>query len=304
MPRCLLRVAFVPLFALALAGAAAGRPTGWVTVATPHFLLRVPARDRRLASLYAPQAEADYRMLSAALQVQAAARIPLYLYDSHLRFIKDAGFDRHDLVVGVATTSDGAMRVDASGALERPGPVLAHELVHALVFRKLRGRADAVPPWFHEGLAEALSVPFNLDREQSLDDAYESGQLPSLASLSRTFPHGDAADFAYATARSAVVWLLGRCGQAGVDHLLDSVAAGATFDGALESNCGLSVASLEAQWRASLRRAHRWDWVSMLGVGGGGFFLFAGLGLWLAWRRVRAHRRHILADDASPSWEP
>jgi hypothetical protein len=85
------------------------------------------------------------------------------------------------------------------------------------------------------------------------------------------------AEAAYALATTAVL-LLNRLGGArGLEPLLENLAGGAEFDGALRITYGMSLGQFEALWREDLRRRYGWLvlgtsmavlWVVVLAIAG------------------------------------
>jgi len=125
--------------------------------------------------------------------------------------------------------------------------VLAHELAHALLRRRV---GDRVPAWFHEGLAqwcEGRRLPVREVRE-----AVGSRPAASAEALGRAFAgrlSRPAARASYAQALSLVEYLIASRGTGAIACLLERLGAeGGTFGEALGAEAGMTEGELFAKW--------------------------------------------------------
>ncbi len=107
----------------------------------------------------------------------------------------------HILLDDVSRTPPGDLRT-----------VVAHELVHALLDQQAGDKADLVPRWFHEGLAQVLSGDTYLGaNEEQLVYRASIGGLPRFRKLREHFPDDPyRRRLAYAQSYSFVGYLLRR----------------------------------------------------------------------------------------------
>lgn len=134
---------------------------------------------------------------------------------------------------------DGKIRVPLGG-LDRLNPdaraVLVHELTHAVIHSKTRGRA---PRWLHEGLAQQAE-----GRRLS-----RAGRRHVLERLDGVDPaRWEDAGFSYPIALSLVGYVDERYGFTSVLSLLDRLADGGSVDDALGEALGESYESLCRSW--------------------------------------------------------
>lgn len=132
-----------------------------------------------------------------------------------------------------------------------------HEYVHYLLTLRTGNRA---PVWLQEGLAKLLetrwrradpeplepAVAFRLRQAILRDDLVTFAEMyPSVAML----PSAERASLAYAEVETMLGLLRERKGHAGVDVLLDRVAAGDDAEAALEAAWGASFDDFMDEWK-------------------------------------------------------
>jgi len=131
--------------------------------------------------------------------------------------------------------------------------LIPHELTHLLLYEALGSRYRRLPSWLNEGLAVVSEQVPDPDEELVLGRALQSGQLLSLESLCYSFPRqGDQARLAYAQSSSVVRFIQGNYGHAAVGRLVDSYGGGLSCGAGVRKVLGVSLDSLESQWRESL----------------------------------------------------
>ncbi len=122
---------------------------------------------------------------------------------------------------------------------------------------------DAGPQWFKEGLAQwnAYSKIWGTIGEKShvhyAYAFYSQGTLPSLTSLNSNWSDyaGSAPEkleAAYGASYLAVKYLAGRVGGMPLLQTLQRVAAGESFDSALQNATGYSVGRLDGEYKGSI----------------------------------------------------
>jgi hypothetical protein len=270
-----------------------------------HYDERLVYRIATLGSA----AEEAYARLEEKLGFSPPGRIPVYLYADGRHFREAVGAGRTEMVVGVASSADGAIRIDASELFSPADRVIGHELVHIFLFYRLGSDIQNLPLWLHEGLANIGGGMSDLAAEGTVTDAYLNGRLMPLSDLVSEFPSGEPqASLAYAQGQDAVNWLLERGGWENMREFIERLRQGEAFPVALEAIYDVTPASMESQWIATLRTRARpalWAQVGYLAI----IALWLG-GLVWGYLTVRKHRRRREREEEEepasppPAWWP
>jgi hypothetical protein len=180
------------------------------------------------------------------------------------------------------------------------GTVLRHELAHVLLRRALPGD---IPRWFDEGYAEISAGSWDVESAWQLRIAFLTGRAPPLDSLALRWPRGSAdARLAYLLSATAVEHLRRRTGDDGFALLMRNWRRDGSLDRAVRATWGMTMAQLEDEWRADVRR--RYGWLLVLGNIAIVWFAATVLVL-LAWiPRRRRNRERIAAMQAEERMLP
>lgn len=152
----------------------------------------------------------------------------------------------------------GEMRASGSA----PGGVVAHELVHELLDQFVAPHGDAIPRWFHEGLAQLIAGDTYLGaREEDLLWRFGARRMLSFGALREHFP-ADPEDLqaAYAQSYSYVAWLAHQYDLETLLEVARSVDRDVSFMGALVGSTGRTTLQLEDAWRYHLRNESGASW--------------------------------------------
>ncbi|MGQ9523932.1 MAG: peptidase MA family metallohydrolase [Armatimonadota bacterium] len=272
----------------------------WAVLETSHFAVYYRPGHEDLAKRAGGDAEAALARTAPRLWGYPSERIPVYVYHNRREFIRDTGLPGSKLVVGVAYSRRGLMRVDGSQYFASLPPVIAHELVHVLIDRRMGSRVYGVPLWLNEGLAEMLSGADRFTSRMVLNQAASTGGLLTFSSLAEQFPDGPLGELAYCQSRAFVEYLSQR-GNA-LLAALDRIAAGSSADEAFARSFGATIGDLELAWRRTLTARRGVDWFSIADTVGVALLLLAGL--YLAYKGIQRRRRRIIeeweAEEANP----
>ena len=137
---------------------------------------------------------------------------------------------------------DGKIRVPLGGLrhLHRAAKrVLTHELTHAVVHSKSRGRS---PRWLHEGLAQYSDGT-------TMDSVKQREVGERLAALEDAADWEDG-DFSYPLAHSLILWLEARRDFSHLVWVLESLGDGQSIDDALQTVYRDGYADLCRRWAA------------------------------------------------------
>jgi hypothetical protein len=159
--------------------------------------------------------------------------------------------------VGVAYPARGLiiLSVVAPGTWLPPDleNVFAHELSHVALYRAVDGQA--LPLWFMEGMAVYQAREQNVERIRTLWEASVAGGVLPLSELSGHFPSAThEVNLAYAQSADLVNHLLRDPeDREQLGELLARVRGGKPFELALLGAYRFDLATLERDWRHSLR---------------------------------------------------
>lgn len=233
----------------------------WRYIETPHVQVFYHQSQEQLPSISAAWIEDDYRSLSRKFGFTHRKRVPLLLFGSPNQFeqtnvILD-NFDA-DQVGGFTEMLKTRVVVPFSGSWAEHRHVLHHELVHAFEFgilydqiggSLLRSANLQLPLWFAEGLAEYLSVGWDVESDMFLMDRAVYGQL--------AFPDGPYADYmVYKGGQSFLYFLAAGRGDKAFDRFLRGFRDTKSPGGALEETFDESQEDLAAEWVRELKRIY------------------------------------------------
>ena len=135
--------------------------------------------------------------------------------------------------------------------------VLQHEWAHLGLHQHLPGLR--IPQWFDEGYAEWASGGWSAEEGWHLRVAFALGRAPPLDSLALGWPRDRAsADLAYLLSATAVEYLISESGERGLRLFLDRWRSDGSFEGAMRSTYGLTLAQFEEDWRGYVRKRYGW----------------------------------------------
>ncbi len=250
----MLRSIFGILFLLLIGSAAAARPdsVNWRVTRTDHFIIYYAKRSASVAPETALSAEKWYGRLSRKLGFAPGGVTPVYLYPDRVSFSRDTGYGRADSVVGLAQAH--VIRVDASGAFADAEQVLAHEMVHVFIARRLYGNTGRLPLWLHEGLAQYLAEDWDGADQELLQEAASTGGILPLERIAVGFPEDERGRaVAYAQSYSIVRYIAERYTPAALRDLISETKRGMRFETACLYSLGTEPADLERDWRQHIR---------------------------------------------------
>ncbi|MCL5103514.1 MAG: peptidase MA family metallohydrolase [Armatimonadetes bacterium] len=227
------------------------------TLRTTYFTIRFDADDPYLARLIADAARNEMIRVSKDLGYRPEPGRPFQLnvYRSHYEFLRGQKLQGSKFTVGIAMSGNQAISIDASGTLVLPETALAHEITHAVIFRMLGPKVNALPLWLNEGLAKYESDDFTRADGTTVANAAAEGSLIRLALLEDNFPE-DRTDLAYAESALAVKYLVRKHGKSAPKVLMRELARTGSFDEAMKKATGRAGDVFAGEWYASATREY------------------------------------------------
>jgi predicted Zn-dependent protease len=236
----------------------------YVTVETPHYLLRYDAKtDGLLAEWLADYLEEVHAELHRQFGFEPPGKVLIEVFNSHEMFSgRTVGLpDLH--TIGACTGRVVAMASPKAKGLAKPfnwGRVMRHELTHIF---NLAQTDFQCPHWLTEGLAvQNENMKRSPQWTQILRDRYDSDTLLTLDTILLGFvrPKGpEEWTLAYAQSQLYVEYLVQAHGQEAVGKLLDEFKASKDTAAALKAACNVDKATFEKGYKAhvaaTLRKA-------------------------------------------------
>jgi Tol biopolymer transport system component len=245
---------------------------------TDHFDVYFYPEERENAERVGRMAERWNTRLSEIFNHDLHGRQPIVLYASN------PDFHQTNVVAGIGEGTGGVTEglkrrvvLPLAGTLRETDHVLGHELVHAFQYDIADSnadggmRAESIPLWFIEGMAEYLSIgPIDSHTAMWIRDAARGPQRGSAGDASKdTMPTisdlGNPKYFPYRWGQALWAYVGGRWGDETIGRAYHEAVRAGDAEVALKSITGLSQKELSAEWHAAihaqydsiLKTAHR-----------------------------------------------
>ena len=205
--------------------------------------------DFGLSALNAGQA--GLQSIAGFFPPDLANPVDIYIYKN----ASDLPGGGNDWAVGHADSATGILMVTIEAGLDQNIQMeqrIPHELMHIMLARQIGVEYQNVPAWLREGMATLAEVYPNPEYDRTLMNAASRDALIPIANLCASFaPQSDSAFLAYAESRSFTEYLRGQYGSDGLLTLAKSYANGVDCERGPERAFGVSLATLEQDWRVS-----------------------------------------------------
>jgi hypothetical protein len=136
--------------------------------------------------------------------------------------------------------------------------IIPHEISHQLLHQATKNPFNSPATWIDEGLAVLAQTGGQEQYLGAVVDAYEEGELLSLASLNSSFPF-DASDATLAYGESYLVmeYVASTYGRETISDIIAGYAEGASHEDVIGSALGMSIEDLQIEWESTLDNANR-----------------------------------------------
>jgi hypothetical protein len=136
--------------------------------------------------------------------------------------------------------------------------VIPHEISHQVLYQATRNPFNAPATWIDEGLAVLAQTGGAEQYRDLVADAFEEGDLLSLASLNSSFPFTRSdATLAYGQSFLVMEYLRMAYGDEAIQRIIEAYAEGASHDRAIEDSLGVTIEQLQRDWESTLRNSIR-----------------------------------------------
>jgi hypothetical protein len=273
-------------------------PVGYATQTDGPVRWTYPiAADDEVRSLRAVQAQTWRRIVAElGVSIPAALDIRVATNPEQMRGLVPADTPLPGYADGIAFPASGLVLLTLTepDTFLRPDlhVVLAHELSHVALYRAVDKKP--LPRWFSEGVAVQQAQESSFNRLRVLWEGTLRGGLVPLEALADGFPaRRNEIDLAYAESADFVGFMLsGGDERSRFRALLRGVAAGHSFEEAVQSAYHVQLGYMEREWRSTLtQRFGRWP---MLFMGLTSMWVLAAVLLVIGYLRARARHRSTL----------
>jgi len=192
------------------------------------------------------------QVLEEDLGIELQEDVEFFIYGS-AEDMRDAVLYIQDWAGGVAFSEYNIilMGVPPAIAADWGRNTVRHELTHLVLGQYGRSCVGGErPSWLEEGLAMYAEGEPTEAMMDNLDDALRNNSFIPLRSLNGAFPaHSDSANLAYNQSFSVIQFLSEVYGPKRISDFILNLAAGMSYDEALEQVYGFNVDGLEQAWR-------------------------------------------------------
>lgn len=232
----------------------------WKVIRTAHFDIHFSQGGDLPARRAADSLESYYQRIVEKTGMRLEERVPLLIYNSHPKFQQTNVIDEilEEGVGGFTEIFKNRIVVPFDGSYKRFDHVLAHEMVHAVMFESWRQDAGSriagamqmrMPLWFSEGIAEYVPLDWDRSSEMWMMDAVTAGYLP--------MPTGEIQGFlAYRAGQNFMFYLDRTFGPGTVKKLIQRTLRDRDLERAVLAVTRVSLRDLGEEWIRELRWAY------------------------------------------------
>ena len=212
--------------------------------------------------------------LKHMLAVELDQRIRVDLCHTNKEFDERTTKKNDPWIQGLAFPGQNRVVVKAIGPV-RIGKLIAHEIMHILLQRKLDETGARASRWLHEGLAKYATGDLPMEERQLLGQAAAGGELLSINELEAAFAGPpEQVSLAYAQSYTLVDYLASLEGKAGLSGFLEELGSIGEIERALIRAYQMPISQLEEQWLGEIARIYlpqrsphvldNWVWIAIV----------------------------------------
>jgi Tol biopolymer transport system component len=230
----------------------------WYYIQTKHFDIYFTDKGETLAEFTAHAAEEALESLQKNFDYAINNRLTLIVYNSQNDF-QETNVTDYSLSEGISGFTElfkNRVVVQFAGSYKDFRHLIHHELVHAVMNDMYYGGSIQniisnnitlqVPLWFSEGLAEYLSLGWDVETDMFIRDAIISENLPDIPNLSGYF--------AYRGGQAVFYYIAKKYGEEKVSEIIHAMRSAGNPNGALQQTIGLDVKKLNERWKKDIKR--------------------------------------------------
>jgi len=265
----------------------------WSTEESEHFIIHF-ADNRGQARMILQMGESFYADVTKRLG-SIEGKIEIWIF-SQKQFRVAAGAPIQDWAVGAAYARLRRILLREPSFIEERklelGRVLRHEIVHVIFGYQLRDNIEAVPLWFHEGIAMYESYEWTYGRDWILLGNVLRNSIIPLDQLTTRFPQeANRAQLAYAESFNAVSFIVREHGYEKLRMIIDLLASGESMDRAFKLAINANLTKFQWRWMQYLERHYQWSSILSSSVLLWGTISF--IVVWAYIRRRKSRRKQL-----------
>lgn len=230
-------------------------PFNWQTLESGALRIHWYQGDAGFGQAALETAQAGLESIARLVSPNLEPPVDVFIYASANDLQGALVSGNENWVAGHADPALGVVRVAIEPGAEQKITMeqrIPHELMHIMLYRSVGPGYQNVPAWLREGMAILAEIYPNADYDRVLADAVTNNDLIPLKDLCVSFPADAGQAFlAYAESRSFANYLHDTYGSTGLQNLVRSYADGVDCEHGPERAFGVSLSSLESEWRAS-----------------------------------------------------
>lgn len=229
----------------------------WRTLKSAHFNIHYPEGMDELAVHAITYAEEGYLATVNAFQFETTRVIPVIIYPSDIAFQENTVVDSlfGEGVGGFTEPIKGRVVVPFTGDYSVFRHVITHEIIHAVTFDFLGIGSGGIsfpyaalsaPLWVIEGIAEYLSVGYDVSADTVMRDCFYNDQYATLQDLSLGRVKSD---YLYYKEGQSFFWFLEKkYGKTATAKLMRAIRDEGNFNSAIKRVTGKNFTQINDEW--------------------------------------------------------
>lgn len=238
----------------------------WLSMDTPHFLIRYTAEDKYFAKELKNLAEKSFACVTNHIGLYPRSKITIYLADSKKNFLRlqRSSSKIGEQAIGLAYPRSQKIlllspKAISSGHIQLE-KIFIHELTHIVLGATYQTESPVhLPRWFNEGLCMYEAKQWNWRYRMLMTRICLKGAVIPFRELEHSFPADPIKlNIAYAQSFSLISFILNKYGLGSLRNITGFLIQGDKIDKALHKVIGLDLYELENIWGKHLRLIYTW----------------------------------------------